>query len=49
MDSSSLDLELGLWFAPDPNESPEITKFGHDGTLSIRNFALMMGHLVGVA
>jgi hypothetical protein len=33
---------LGLWPAPDPKESFKIPKIDDDGTLSIRNFVLMM-------
>jgi hypothetical protein len=32
---------MGLGSAPDSKESPEITKFGDDGTLLIENFALI--------
>jgi hypothetical protein len=36
------DPEKGLWPAPDSKESLIKSNFGHDGTLSIRNFVLMM-------
>jgi hypothetical protein len=36
------DPKMGLWPSPDSKSSPIFYNFGHDGTVSIRNFVLMM-------